>query len=100
MGCSGATNQSNHFLLDALTTLRFAHHRLEEMRRRLFEARIRDKRAMMVAVGGEISVAKNVALDVPETLGLPQYRIKTLILSGKDLSDDPLGKRRRPIGQR
>jgi len=83
-----------------IPTAKEKERRLEEMRRRLFEARIKDKRAMMVAVGGEISVAKDVALSVPETLGLPQYRIKTLMISGKELSDDPLGKRRRPVGQR
>ena len=54
----------------------------------------------MIAVGGEISVDKNVAVKVPDLLGLPQFRIKTLNNTGQELSDDPLGLRRRPIGQR
>ncbi len=83
-----------------IPTEREKARRLEEFLRKQFEARVRDKRAMMVAVGGEISVSKNVALDVPEVLGLEKFRIKTLQISGKELCEDPLGKMRRPIGQR
>ena len=52
--------------------------RLEEFLRRQFEARIRDKRAMMVAVGGEISVPKTFAKEVPDILGVEKFRIKTV----------------------
>ena len=55
---------------------------------------------MMVAVGGEIKVSKSVAHTVPEQLNLPLYRIKTLMVSGKELCEDPMGLRRPPIGQR
>ena len=77
-----------------------ARRRLAEFLRKKFEARIRDRRAMMVAVGGEISVDKGVAVKVPKLLNLPLFRIKTLNITGQELSDDPMGIRRRPIGQR
>ena len=83
-----------------IPTAKEKERRLEEFLRRQFEARIRDKRAMMVAVGGEISVSKGIALDVPRILGLEKFRIKTLAVSGMEQSDDPMGKRRRPVGQR
>jgi len=83
-----------------IPTAKEKERRLAEFLRRQFEARIRDKRAMMVAVGGEIKVSKSVAHTVPEQLNLPLYRIKTLMVSGKELCEDPMGLRRPPIGQR
>ena len=92
--------QSRPHLSDTYIVAPSFSYRLAEFLRRQFEARIRDRRAMMIAVGGEISVDKNVAVKVPDLLGLPQFRIKTLNNTGQELSDDPLGLRRRPIGQR
>lgn len=83
-----------------IPTAKEKERRLAEFLRRQFEARIRDKRAMMVAVGGEIKVSKGVAKSVPKQLDLPLYRIKTLMVSGEEMCEDPMGLRRPPIGQR
>ena len=83
-----------------IPTAKEKQRRLEEFLRRQFEIKIRDKRAMMVAVGGEISVSKKVALEVPEVLGMEIFNIATLQITGRELSDDPLGKRRAKVGQR
>jgi len=83
-----------------IPTAKEKQRRLDEFLRRQFEKRIKDQRAMMVAVGGQISVSKTVAAEVPEILGLELFRVRTLNLTGKEQSDDPLGKKRRPIGQR
>ncbi|GMH85725.1 hypothetical protein TL16_g10323 [Triparma laevis f. inornata] len=82
-----------------IPTAKEKERRLAEFLRRQFEARIRDKRAMMVAVGGEIKVSKGVAKSVPKQLDLPLYRIKTLMVSGEEMCEDPMGLRRPPIGQ-
>jgi len=83
-----------------LPTAKEKARRLEEFLRRQLEKRIRDQRAMMVAVGGEISVSKAVAKGVGAILGLEDCHIRTLHLTGIQRSEDPLGNRRRPIGQR
>ena len=76
------------------------NRREEERRRREYERRLIDKRAMMAAVGGEISVSKKVALGAADVLGIDIMKMKTMHITPMELASDPLGKRRRPIGQR
>ena len=74
--------------------------RLAEFLRKQFELRIRKQRAMMVAVGGKISVGKNFAREVPSILGVEKFRIKTMQVTPQEACEDPLGLRRASLGQR
>ena len=74
--------------------------RLEEFHRRQFEKRVNAQRAMMVAVGGEISVSSEVALETPDILGIDKRFIRTLNRSTSEMCSDPLGIRSKRLGQR